>query len=713
MYKRPATITPLGCFTLGLILAGLMFALATFDLLLPRFDYPAPGQRTEVSYRIPSVGVLLELDERSLYSQGRVEVPVGSKVVEWPSGGGEQRLARFELPAGSPLRHRDLSFLRALEEHRRPPGLAFSMGLGVLLLGLFTFGTHAARLFVRQGHQLRVQLVMFLSLLAWLALCKALLLFTPLSVFWIPLAALSMIWALLHSRLAGVLVGAVGALAGGALFPMDWALAVTLAAQAVVPPLLMATLLKRRTPGLVWMGGAVAALLAYGGYHFLTQGMLPAADLADWQRSGLIATVGAAAVSPFFAYGLRPLFAWMLGIVSRGRLMALADLDHPLLREVTEEAPGTWQHTLAMANMAEVVCNAVGANGNLVRVGAYFHDVGKLETPKYFAENLETEEPSPHDELPPEQSAAIIFDHVRDGVELAREHQLPKAIQAFIYTHHGDGVLEFFWHRCQQQGNPQGLSEQVFHYPGLPPQTREEAILAIVDSVEAASRSLQSPDADQIDDLVRRIVFGKLGAGLLDEAGLTATDLSAVVRSLRDMLRSQFHLRPEYPWQKKARLTAEAAAPAAHDATEDAEDEGGVKDREAGSRADAVEDGDRGEEAGAGPREDDGMAEPGAELEAKLERALETRGAPVIPPSPTRAPPAMATDAPVEPRDDELPTDTIREPVPSAKQGASRENEDAGPGENTQPDVSRGEGVGRDEPVDRTADRGRVENRES
>jgi len=530
MIKRRAIITPLGCFLLGLILATIMFAVATLDLALPPQDYPKVGEPAPISYRVPTVHVVQELDEKSLY---------------WR--------VRFEVGAGTAITQSTLKKLRALEEHRRPPGLGFSLGLGALLFSLFVLASFCVRFFVRNGDQLRVQLVLFLPLVVLLGLAKVLFVFTPLSMFWIPLAALSMTWAIIHTRISGIAVGVTGAVAAATLFPLDLGLLIVLSAQALVPPLLMDRLRKRRSPGIAWLGGCAAAMLTYVGYHWFAQGSLPAEDLSDLQRSGLLAVIGAAAMAPLLTYAAKPLFQPLLGVVSPGRLMQLSDLDHPLLAELAEEAPGTWQHTLAVANLAEVVCTTIGANSKLVRVGAYYHDVGKLTNPKYFAENLESGDVSPHGDLAPEESAGFIFEHVTEGARLARQHNLPYAVREFIFTHHGDGLLEFFWHKCQEQGNPRDLPEEAFRYPGIRPQTKETAILTMVDAVEAAARTLRDPDADRIDSLVRRIIFGKLKSGQLDEAGLTGADLGAIITTLQEVLRSQHHVRPEYPWQKKER----------------------------------------------------------------------------------------------------------------------------------------------------------------
>ena len=165
-----------------------------------------------------------------------------------------------------------------------------------------------------------------------------------------------------------------------------------------------------------------------------------------------------------------------------------------MLQRLSLEAPGTYAHTIAVANLAEAACRAIGANALLARVGAYYHDLGKSLQPKYFIENLEPGETSPHDKLPPEVSTDAIFAHVTEGILNARKAGLHERIIDFMHMHHGNGVLEYFWGKCQEQGNPRGFTVESFRYPGHPPQSRETAILAICDAVEAASRTLKKPE---------------------------------------------------------------------------------------------------------------------------------------------------------------------------------------------------------------------------
>jgi putative nucleotidyltransferase with HDIG domain len=297
------------------------------------------------------------------------------------------------------------------------------------------------------------------------------------------------------------------------------------------------------------------------------RGSIPDEDTTSIISSGLLGAFGGGVAAGLIAILVAPLLERALGEVPRGKLVELTDLNNPLLKRIAEKAPGTWAHSLAMANMAELAATAIGANALLTRVGAYFHDLGKSSAPQYYIENLHAGEPSPHDSMDPDVSADAIFSHCTEGVRLGRAAGIPEPVLDFMHMHHGNGLLEYFWHKNQELGNPKRLTEKAFRYPGLPPQTKETAILAICDAVEAASRTLKTPQERDLTNLVQRIVFGKLRLGQLDQSGLTSADLKALCNSLVDTLKSAFHVRIEYPWQKEERAAKAAEAAAAADAT--------------------------------------------------------------------------------------------------------------------------------------------------
>ncbi len=224
------------------------------------------------------------------------------------------------------------------------------------------------------------------------------------------------------------------------------------------------------------------------------------------------------------------------------------DLEHPLLKIIREKASGTWQHSLAMANMAETVANEIGANGMLCRAGAYFHDIGKTKHPEYFIENQDGE--NPHNALSPTESARMIKLHVTDGMKMAEEYMLPEYISQFIDKHHGTTILEYFYEKAASvEGDTIDIED--FRYPGRKPDSKETAILMIVDAVEAASRTLIEPTQQDIETLITRIVFSKLLFNQLNQSGLTLTELRKIIVTLINTLKSNSHTRVKYPWQTK------------------------------------------------------------------------------------------------------------------------------------------------------------------
>ena len=241
----------------------------------------------------------------------------------------------------------------------------------------------------------------------------------------------------------------------------------------------------------------------------------------------------------------------MLGHISRERLVALLDLSQPLLQRMIQRAPGSFEHSRAMANLAEQAASAIGADALLTRVGAYYHDLGKSVEPKFFVENFEPGETSPHDELPPDQSVQHILRHVSAGVQILREGGIPEAVVEFAYTHHGTQVVEYFLNKQRERVGEAAVDPADFRYPGMKPGTLETAILMLVDSIEAASRTIDAPDRARFEDMVRRIVFTKLTAEQLDESGMTMQQLRIVCNRVVETLVHMNHHRIKYPWQEE------------------------------------------------------------------------------------------------------------------------------------------------------------------
>ena len=266
--------------------------------------------------------------------------------------------------------------------------------------------------------------------------------------------------------------------------------------------------------------------------------------------SGLCILVSASAMT-----GLLPLIEKIFGVQTDLSLLELGDESHPLLRRLAQRAPGTYNHSINVASIAEAAADEIGANGLLVRVGAYFHDIGKMFKPEYFVEN-QSEGVNQHDSLQPAMSTLVIIAHVKDGADLARSHHLPQPIIDFILQHHGTTLVEYFYNeasrRSEKDPDAEAVSDQDFRYPGPKPQTREAAVMMLADAVESASRTLVDPTPARIQGLVDSIAEKKMTDGQFDECGLTFQQLATIRRSLHKSLTAIYHARVKYPGQQTA-----------------------------------------------------------------------------------------------------------------------------------------------------------------
>jgi cyclic-di-AMP phosphodiesterase PgpH len=252
--------------------------------------------------------------------------------------------------------------------------------------------------------------------------------------------------------------------------------------------------------------------------------------------------------SSVLTIGLLPFFEASFGILSTMRLIELSNPNHPLLRKILTEAPGTYHHSVMVANLADAACEAIGANGLLARVGCYYHDIGKTKRPQFFIENQMNIE-NPHDRLPPQTSVNIIVAHATDGAEMLKKHRMPKEIVDIAEQHHGTTLLKFFYHKATKNG--QDAKEVDYRYPGPRAQTKESAIVGIADSVEAAVRSMSQPSVEQIESIIRSIISDRLQDGQLNECDLTLKEIDMVAHSLCETLKGIFHSRIEYPEMTK------------------------------------------------------------------------------------------------------------------------------------------------------------------
>ena len=278
-----------------------------------------------------------------------------------------------------------------------------------------------------------------------------------------------------------------------------------------------------------------------------------------------IMAISSGVVTALLVSGALPIFEGLFGITTEISWLEMADLNHPLLKRMMLEAPGTYQHSLVVATLAEAACESIGGNATMARVCSYFHDIGKLVKPEYFTENMRHGR-NPHDDLAPTMSALIIIAHVKEGVDLALKHGLNDQIIDVIQQHHGTSMVYYFYKRALQQqedaragGKIMNIREEdvpevredSFRYSGPRPQTRETAVISLADSIESAARSLERVTPQKIDQLIRDMMERRLVDGQLRECDLTMRELDTVAESFRNTLQSMMHSRIAYPDDKE------------------------------------------------------------------------------------------------------------------------------------------------------------------
>jgi cyclic-di-AMP phosphodiesterase PgpH len=540
---------------LSLLCAALFTALSIFDLYVPSF-VPRLGAPAPITIRIP-YGPRIIRDARN----GRPHL--------------SYEYARITVPRGVVLDEANDNHRAAVayEATRHPPGIARIASFLAIYFSVFQMLTAYLRRFGQNRVRLlRPQIGLICLMLGSIVLAKGVFLFTALPEFWIPMAALPFWVAIAFDRRTAFIVDLSVAFVACSLLRFDIVLFSVLLSRGIAATLFF---FNRKQPRQLIIAGVLAGIsgvVAYGCLTVVFEGTISiGADLSQGLSSNLIACLGGGLAAGLIARMLREPADRVMGHASRDRLLDLTDLEQPLLKKMAAEAPGSWEHARAMANLAEASASAIHADALLTRVGAYYHDLGKTIQPKYFVENVAPGERSPHEALDPEVSADAIMAHVVMGTKILRQGGIPESVVEFAYTHHGTQTVEFFWHKCKEQGNPKGLTQEHFRYPGMKPQTKETAILMLVDSIEAASRTIWPPEHKKFEEMTQRIIFTKLSAGQLDESGLTLEDLRIITSRMASTLVNMYHGRIKYPWQREAERATATPIPAASPAAEKAD----------------------------------------------------------------------------------------------------------------------------------------------
>ena len=316
----------------------------------------------------------------------------------------------------------------------------------------------------------------------------------------------------------------------------------------IVSTIVSSTTLKKvsQRNDILYSTAYVAAAVAV---VILSSGILLSNNIKQILLDVILAVFGAF-ISGILAMGLLPFLESSFSLVTNMKLLELSNPNNPLLKRLLMEAPGTDHHSVLVANLAEVAAEEVGANPMLVRVGAYYHDVGKIKRPFFFGEN-QLGGTNPHDKISPTLSTTIIISHVKDGLELAKEYDIPKVVSDMIVQHHGTTLVKYFYYTLKNSSeNPDEIREEDFRYPGPKPQSKEAAIIMMADSVEAAVRSIQEPTLEKIEDMVNNIVKDKMNSNQLNECDLTFRELEVIKACFLRVLKGIYHHRIEYPTEK-------------------------------------------------------------------------------------------------------------------------------------------------------------------
>lgn len=357
-------------------------------------------------------------------------------------------------------------------------------------------------------------------------------------VFVVPLCILPLILKTFFDARLGLFVHVLAVLILGFVVPNSFEYIFLQIIAGIVTILTVSELYKRANLFISVGQITLIYIAGYFAFHTIHEGNL---ENVEWVVFGLFLLNG---MITLFVQPLIYIYEKLFGLVSDVSLLELSDTNSKLLKELSNKAPGTFHHSLQVANLAEAAANEIGANAMLVRVGALYHDIGKMNNPAYFTEN-QISNVNPHDELLPKDSAKIIIDHVIGGIEIARKNNLPDRIIDFIRVHHGTSLVYYFYKK--QQGLEEGINQEDFRYPGPIPFSKETAILMMADSVEAASKSLKNPSFLMIDDFVDKIIAGQMSANQFLNANITFKEIELIKKVLKQKLTNIYHLRVEYP----------------------------------------------------------------------------------------------------------------------------------------------------------------------
>ena len=455
---------------------------------------------------------------------------------------------------GVPMKANDVQLLeREHEEYVRQQDARQRIGRAMSLFGLFAAMFALSGFYIHLHHREVLDDLGHVATLVGLSAVTVVLCLLSAGEAWraeiVPLLVFAMTVAIAYDEDLALLLAAEVALVVVVGLGRGLADHVTLSAAAAAMVFWMGRIRSRSKLIYVGLWAGAVAFATQIGANILEERPFDAQLLYEAGRTGVWTLLAG-----FLMTGLLPFIERSFGVLTDLSLLEVGDVAHPLLQELVRRAPGTYHHSINVASIGEAAADAIGARGLLVRVGAYFHDSGKMLKPAYFIENQGQE--NRHESLVPAMSTLIIIAHVKEGVELARQYNLPQPIVDIIAEHHGTTLVEFFYRRATElsQTDPNGteIDEQNFRYPGPKPSSRESAVLMLSDAVESASRALTEPTPARIASLVHDLAMKRLLDGQFDECGLTLEELELIERSLVKSLTAVYHGRVKYPDQRTA-----------------------------------------------------------------------------------------------------------------------------------------------------------------
>ena len=367
------------------------------------------------------------------------------------------------------------------------------------------------------------------------------------SLFAIPLACIPMLMTILINDEASIALNILNCILISVAVKFNLEITILAVLNSIVGVMLLKKMQQRND---ILYSSIYIAMINFGLY--LSMGFLLSNSIIDvFKKAGMVWL--ASLISGVLTIGFLPFFESIFDIVTTVKLLELSNPNHPLLKRLLLEAPGTYHHSVLVANLSEVAAEVVGANPVLARVSSYYHDIGKIKRPYFFKEN-QLGNDNPHDKITPNLSTLIIISHVKDGLEFAKEYNIPKVIQDVIGQHHATSLVKYFYITMKNSSdNPDEIKEEDFRYQGPNPESKEAAIIMLADAVEAAVRSIQSPTKGKIEEMVNNIIKGRLNEGQLDNCDLTLKDLEKIRKAFLKVLSGIYHERIEYPldkWQK-------------------------------------------------------------------------------------------------------------------------------------------------------------------